>query len=292
MGTPQDGYYAAGSMSISTTAGADIKTFGCEEIAYEVLTATSTPAIKAYGAGPSGTFIPVRYRLITSAGVESLIDPDTGSGTLAAQDRIIVPNNGYDQIRIITTAGTATVNATRNFYGGVAYEIQKLIDGGITATTTPPPGFSVQLTPTVATATYIAGDVIGGILEFTSANYASGKDIIIQSVSMVDKSQQSIPCTFLWFSATPSGGTYTDGSPLVFGSGDYAKFQGATRFLETEWATYPATPTDDFASKNDLNTVVALAGTSLFALCIADVLETTTLTNGDITINVNGEQLN
>ena len=121
-------------MTPTSTTGTEVRTKGCESVAYEVLTATSTPAVKAYGAGPSGVFIPVRYRLITSAGVESLIDPDTGSGTLAAQDRIIVPNNGYDQIRISTTTGTMTCNATRNFYGGTVLELQKLIDGGLSAT--------------------------------------------------------------------------------------------------------------------------------------------------------------
>ena len=129
MGNPQDGYTAYGSFSISTTAGADVNTHGCELVMYEVLTATSTPQIKAYGAGPSGTFKPIRYRLITAAGAESLIDPDTASGALSANDRIIVPNAGYDQIRIITTTGTATCSASVCHSGGTVYEIQKLIDG-------------------------------------------------------------------------------------------------------------------------------------------------------------------
>lgn len=139
---PQDGYFALGSLTPSSTTGAEVKTQGCESVAYQVKTVDSSPQVKAYGANPGGTFIPVRYRLITVAGVESLIDPDTASGALSAGDRIIVPNNGYDQIRISTTTGTMTADATRNFYGGVQYEIQKLIDGGITATVTPP---AVQL---------------------------------------------------------------------------------------------------------------------------------------------------
>lgn len=150
-------------------------------------------------------------------------------------------------------------------------------------------GFAKQLTPTVGTAAYVAGDVIGGILEFTTINSSTGRPISIESVSVVDKSQQSIPCTLLWFSATPAGGTYTDGSALVFHANDYAKFQGGTRIQETEWTSYPATPTDDFASKNGLATHVALAGTSLFALLIAD--DAFSLTAGDLIINVNGRQL-
>lgn len=126
-------YTAYGSLTPSSTTGAEVKTLGCESVAYQVLSAASSPQVKAYGADPAGTFIPVRYRLITVAGVESLIDPDTASGVLQAGDRVIVPNNGYDQIRISTTAGTMTANATRNFFGGVQYEIQKLIDGGISA---------------------------------------------------------------------------------------------------------------------------------------------------------------
>ena len=153
-------------------------------------------------------------------------------------------------------------------------------------------GFAKQVTPTVGTAAYVAGDVIGGILSFTTINSSTGRPVKIQSISLVDKSQQSVPCTFLFFSATPSGGTYTDGSPLVFGSGDYANYQGAVRFMETEWTSYPVgTPTDDFASKHDLGAVVSVAATTLFVLVIADVVESTTLTNGDFIININGEQL-
>ena len=103
MGIPQDGYTAYGSFSLSTTAKATVMTRCCEMVCFEMTSVTSSPEIKAYAAGPSGTFKPIRYRLVTAAGVESTIDADTASGALLINDRIMVANNGYDDIQIYTT---------------------------------------------------------------------------------------------------------------------------------------------------------------------------------------------
>ena len=162
MGTPQDGYSAYGSFSISSTAGADVNAKGCEFVHYEMTSVADTPAIKAYGAGPSGTFKPIRYRLHTAAGAESLIDADTGSGTLLINDRIIVPNLGYDQIRIITTTGTATCSATIQHDGGVMYELQKLQDAGLAVTITQPDAIIGPGDPVVDSYTSIAINLTTG----------------------------------------------------------------------------------------------------------------------------------
>lgn len=149
--------------------------------------------------------------------------------------------------------------------------------------------FSISLTPTVGTAAYIAGDSIGGVLTFASASSTSGRSIVIDSIALVDKGQQSLPVTFQWFRATPTGGTYTDGSPLVYASTDYTTYAGQTRFTTADWLSYPATPTDAFASKNDLQTTLPITATSLFALLIAD--SSFSLTAGDIIITLSGRRL-
>lgn len=345
-----------GSFAVTTSAGADIDVRGKAYVTYSVKSVDSSPQIKAYAAGTSGTYYPVPYQLLTAAGARSSVAGDTASGALSVGDKVIVPNPGLLSIRIIATTGSLTCDAVTNLPGGLDAVLLSSSSGGdasaanqatqitaeqaiqaavqimddwdesdrakvnpivgqagvaagagavsatvqrVTLASDDPlvanmgykGGFSVQLTPTVATATYIAGDVIGGILTFASVNGASGRPIKIQSIALVDKSQQSVPFTILFFKATPSGGTYTDGSPLVFGSGDYANFVGAVRFFETEWVSYPATPTDDFANKNDLNMIVPISATSLFALIVSDDSTTITLTNGDLIVTVSGEQL-
>lgn len=149
-------------------------------------------------------------------------------------------------------------------------------------------GFSVSVTPTVGTAGYVAGDSIGGILSFTSASYISGRPIRIENVSIIDKSHQTLACTLQFFTSTPSGGTYTDGSALVYGSGDYAKFKGQQRILAANWLSYPATPSASFVEVASPR-VVPIAATTLFALLIADA--SYSLTAGDVIITISGEQL-
>lgn len=261
---------------------------------------------------PSSTGLEVKYYVSIDGGTtyEPVYSRDAANtatsadvaDVIAAGDLAFFPSVGATHIRVSRTAGEGTVIIsgvdaefeTANVVLGTGSSIigQVGIDQTTPGTTNavyPKNGFNIQLTPTVGTAAYVAGDSIGGVLTFANAAVLSGQPIIIDSVSIVDKSQQSIPCTFQWFSATPSGGTYTDGSALVYGSGDYAKFQAQTRFQASDWISYPATPTDGFASKNDLGTGVAIAATSLFALLIADA--SFSLTAGDIIINVAGRRL-
>lgn len=152
-------------------------------------------------------------------------------------------------------------------------------------------GWSVQVTPTVGTAAYVAGDSIGGVITFAAAGAVSGRQVIIDSILVTDASNQSIPFTIQFFSATPTGGTYTDGSALVYAAGDPALCVGQVRVLATDWINYPATPTDGFVSINDIGLTATLAATSLFALIIADVGASTTLTAADIIIRVSGRRI-
>lgn len=195
----------------------------------------------------------------------------------------MVPLTGAVALRI-ATAASSTASVVVSLL--TAAEAQAF--RGSASTIRAESGWSVQVTPTVGTAAYIAGDVIGGVLTFANAASASGRAVRVEKLSIIDKSQQSIPCTLQLFSATPAGGTYTDGSALVYHANDYALYQSQIRLLAGDWLSYPATPTDSFVAWTG-SSHVNLAATSLFGLLIAD--GSFSLTNGDLIINIGGVRL-
>jgi hypothetical protein len=151
-------------------------------------------------------------------------------------------------------------------------------------------GYNLSLTPTVGTAAYIAGDGVGGILNFGATNGLSGDFYTVDSIHITDKSK-SHPALFIeFFKATPASGTYTDSSPLVYGSGDHANSIGVVSILATDWLDFPrVSATASRVSINDLGINLTETGTNLFALIHAD--SSFSLTNGDLIVNVSGRQL-
>lgn len=151
-------------------------------------------------------------------------------------------------------------------------------------------GFSLTLTPTVGTAGYIAGDGVGGILDFGAVNGLSGDFYEIQSIHISDKSK-SHPALFIeLFKATPASGTYTDSSPLVYGTGDAANSIGVVSLLATDWADLPrVSATYSKITVNGLQNVIVETGSHIFALIHAD--SSFSLTNGDLIISISGRQL-
>ena len=100
---------------------------------------------------------------------------------------------------IAITAGTGTTVATDDI-GGVHFERVKLIHGadgtndGDVATTNPlpiagPGGIIIAVAPTVTAGAYSAKDAVGGEITFANAVRASAGTAILNTVTIVDKSQ-------------------------------------------------------------------------------------------------------
>lgn len=126
-----------------------------------------------------------------------------------------------------------------------------------------------QVIPTMsASPDYAIGEVLGGIQTITSASLSTGKPIKLTSVTAKDKTGLTPAFTLLFFSATPSGGTYTDNAALVLGSGDLANLVGAVKFVAGDW--YVPVAGSGVAAKGEIGLVLSLAATSLFMLVIMD----------------------
>ena len=148
---------------------------------------------------------------------------------------------------------------------------------------------TIALTPTIsASPDYTALDVVGGIQTIALANSSTGRPVKVKSLVVKDKNGQSPPLTFIFFKATPSGGTYTDNSALVLGSGDMANVVGVVKVVAGDYYTPVAGAT--IAALGGVDQVMAVSATSLFALIIADAAINAASTS-DFTIELGIEQL-
>jgi hypothetical protein len=138
------------------------------------------------------------------------------------------------------------------------------------ANTAPYPN-SQLVTLTTSGAGYIAGDVVQGIISLGSAtapiNIASGRRVVLKSVQVNDKSGVSPNLTLYFFKSTPTGGTYTDNSPLVWGTGDYALKVGQVSILNANYLTDISQSSQNISG---LTMGMDVTATTLFLLVLAE----------------------
>ena len=147
--------------------------------------------------------------------------------------------------------------------------------------------FSASVTPTVGTAPYIAGDSVGDILKFPLGFLLNGGYANLDSLVITDKSKTH-PALFVeFFKSSPSGGTYTDSSPLVYGSGDHAKKLKLCSILATDWVDLPrVSATTSTVDIGDLNKSFATSDPNVYMLIHADA--GFSLTAGDLIVTISG----
>lgn len=131
----------------------------------------------------------------------------------------IIGQVGIDQ----TTSGTtnAVVNlASENVIG-----------------TSPEPRSVITINPTVSTSpAYTAGDAVGGKETLTSAVRVSGGYVELDSIEVIDRSNQKPALTILFFDSDPSAATITDNAAFVF-STDISKLVAQVLIAQADYTT-------------------------------------------------------
>ena len=97
--------------------------------------------------------------------------------------------------------------------------------------------YVTQISPTLDPAVnYAAGDMIGA---FINRPVADGEIVRLASVQVVDKAGQAPALVLYFFSALPNGAgaTYTDNSPVVWGTGDHQKMVGIVTVATANYKT-------------------------------------------------------
>ena len=143
---------------------------------------------------------------------------------------------------------------------------------------------------TVLTSTdtpdYSAGDVIDGIKELTVDNISDARPLLFQSLVVKDEGGQAPAITVMLFKASPSGGTYTDNTALVWTVGDMTLLVAVVKILTTDWITIAG---KSMVSFGGIDVECATQSTSLFALVVADATWNAASTS-DLTIEFGFEQ--
>lgn len=100
------------------------------------------------------------------------------------------------------------------------------------------PANVITVTPVVsATPDYAAGDAVGGKQTLTgAARKESGGEVVLQSLTVIDKSNQKKDLTILIFDSDPTVATITDNSAFVF-STDISKLIGKVNVADTDYET-------------------------------------------------------
>lgn len=168
-----------GALTIDASNNVTIATKGCPLVVFEVLTSSSlTVTVQAHFG--SGTYRNVRSFVVSSTSTETQLDPGTTSGTLAAQDVILVPTYGAQAVRIVRQAGSGTVGTTAYPENGLnAGLLMKLIDGGITASTNTE--YADDAAFTVATSKVTA---IGAMADETTPDSVDEGDVGIPRMTL------------------------------------------------------------------------------------------------------------
>ena len=148
------------------------------------------------------------------------------------------------------------------------------ISGTVTVSTwsagilpTAPDPETQSIAVTTSGSGYLSGYVVGTIIPLSTVNAASGRRVRLQSVQINDAGGQACPFHIYFFKATPSGGTYTDKTALVWGSGDNANKVGSLNILSSFYLTDASQST---LSYGGLAMDMGVGATTLYALIIAE----------------------
>ena len=93
----------------------------------------------------------------------------------------------------------------------------------------------IQITPTISTVAYTAGDTLGGLLSISNAYDGIGAAAVLQSIVVFDKANQNAPIDFIFFNA--SGTVPANNNPFTWNTADFVKVLGRVRVASTDYLT-------------------------------------------------------
>lgn len=142
----------------------------------------------------------------------------------------------------------------------------------------------VSVSPTVTAGAYTAGDIVGGLLEFSNAFSDTYKKGRIKSVAIADKADQSATYDLVFFKSVPAG-TYTDNAAFDPSDADLqliepiVQISSSNRFAFTDNCVTSIASLDHFVSSN-VDTLYAV---------LIDRTGRTGASTSDITVSVSIE---
>lgn len=210
--------------------------------------------------------------------IEQLHVQFTGAGELFIQE--------VDEYEFITYESNSTGSFT-GFLGDVNINNTPLpIDGTvvisndvqITGST-----YVCESTPTIDTAAYASGDLIGDKIELTNAARTAAGSGIIQSISIIDDDGEEAAMDVLFFDTDPTNTTFTDNDPVDIDEADLENYIGHASVASADYSSFAS---NSAASVQNVGIPFDLAsGTSIWAVIVSRGTPTYTATD-DLTLRV------
>lgn len=142
----------------------------------------------------------------------------------------------------------------------------------------------VSVTPTVTAGAYSAGDIVGGLLQFSNAFSDSHKKGRVKSVAIADLANQTATYDLVFFKSVPAT-TYTDNAAFDPSDADLllidpvVQISSSNKFAFTDNSVTSLASLDHFVSSN-VNTLYAV---------LVDRTGRTGAAVGDITVSISIE---
>lgn len=126
----------------------------------------------------------------------------------------------------------------------------------------------VTVTPTIDTAIYSAGDLLGNLLTLAGAVRVAGGKGTIQSVVLVDKAKQDLPIDVIFFTTNLPGSTLTDNAAATIVSADLLNCIGVIKILASDYTDFANNSIATKASQG-LPFSAAAGTTSIYVIMVA-----------------------
>lgn len=242
-----------------------------------------TVEIKATGAGTTGDPFIIQRLTLLGAGTAAIGKLAANSGVDIGDvdiTSIAAGDNNIGNVDVVTVpadpfGATADAAVTAGATGSISAKLRSISRDLVLATPAGEAhigevgGSSLTVTPThtVDTAAYTAGDTVGGIITIANAFRASGKESILQSIHILDRSNQKPTGNLLFFNASPSAATTTDNAAFVYSTDDL-KEVARVAIVSADYVTINSKAVANLSNLG--RQVYATTGTSLYVVFVTD----------------------
>lgn len=144
-----------------------------------------------------------------------------------------------------------------------------------------------KVAPTILTATYANGNLIGGKQQFLNFVTTAGGSATVQSITLANKVTTTAEFLLIFFDSNPTGTTFTENAPLSLSAADSFRVIGTYLLdVQTQAQTF-GTPQIFFANNLELPLTLAAGNTTLyFGMIVQANAYVSTATNLQITLQV------
>ena len=122
---------------------------------------------------------------------------------------------------------------------------------------------TVSVTPPITAGAYAAEDIVGGVQTLTDAARATGREVVLESITVTDLGKQNAELAIFFFDRDPTNGTYNDNAALDIDDTDMGYCLGVVT-VETD--DYADAADNSVASRRNIGLGLSPNAVNLYAI--------------------------